>query len=168
MQIIVYTNDDGGVSILTPSPDCGLSIEEIAQKDIPLLRGNTREYLIINDSELPDRQYRDQWRISNGAVIIDNLALPVRFPNWDNLYARLLLGDLKPILLNLKQIAKTDNAIAIDFMSLTTVLSSIRAEQALQDCLIELITDGYVLSDEHRTLWNNAIAELNFSDLVKL
>lgn len=93
---------------------------------------------------------------------------PVRFPNWDILYARLLAGDLKPILLNLKQIAKTDNAIAIDFMSLTSVLSNIRTEQALQDCLRELIADGYVLSDEHRNLWNNAIAELYFSDLVKL
>lgn len=169
MQIIVYTNDNGGVSILTPSPDCGLSIEEIAQKDIPLLRGNTREYLILDDSELPDRQYRDQWRISNGAVIVDNqVTPPVRFPNWDILYGRLLAGDLKPILLNLKQIAKTDNAIAIDFMSLTTVLTNIRTEQALQDCLSELIADGYVLDDEHRNLWNNAIAELNFSDLVKV
>lgn len=93
---------------------------------------------------------------------------PVRFPNWDILYGRLLAGDLKPILLNLKQIAKTDNAIAIDFMSLTTVLLNIRTEQALQDCLRELIADGYVFSDEHRNLWNNAIAELNFTDLVKI
>jgi len=167
MKIIVYKNDQGSVSVLTPV-DCGLTIEEIAQKDIPLLDGNPREYLTIDDSELPDRQYRDQWRISNGAVIIDNLAPPVRFPNWDVLYGRLLSGDLKPILLNLKQIAKTDNAIAIDFMSLTTVLSNIRTEQALQDCLSELIADGYVLSEEHRVLWNNAIAELNFSDLVKI
>lgn len=100
--------------------------------------------------------------------IIANAPLVVKFPDWDNLYTRLLTGDLKPILLNLKAIAKTDNAIAIDFMSLTTVLSNIRTEQALQDCLSELIADGYVLSDEHRVLWNNAIAELNFSDLVKI
>lgn len=169
MQIIVYTNDDGGVSILTPSPDCGLSIEEIAQKDIPLLRGNTREYLILDDSELPDRQYRDQWRISNGAVIVDNqVTAPVRFPNWDILYGRLLAGDLKPILLNLKQIAKTDNAINVDFVSLIEALSAIRTEQALQDCIKELIDDGFVILEEHRQLWNNAIAELNFSDLVKI
>lgn len=92
----------------------------------------------------------------------------VRFPNWDGLYGRLLAGDLKPILLNLKAIAKTDNAIAIDFMSLTTVLSNIRTEQALEDCLAELVIDGFVVSEEYRILWNNAIAELNFSDLVKL
>lgn len=96
------------------------------------------------------------------------IAPSVRFPDWDNLYARVLMGDLKPILLNLKAIAKTDNAIAISFFSLTTVLSQLRTEQALRDCLDELIADGYVLSDEHRSLWNNAIAELNFSDLVKV
>ena len=163
-QVIVFENEDGGASVLTPIADCGLSIEEIAAKDVP----DGKEYLIIDDSELPDRQYRDQWRISNGAVIIDNLALPVRFPNWDNLYARLLLGDLKPILLNLKQIAKTDNAINVDFVSLIEALSAIRTEQALQDCIKELIDDGFVILEEHRQLWNNAIAELNFSDLVKI
>ncbi|MCA6504122.1 MAG: hypothetical protein ACK52I_25125 [Pseudomonadota bacterium] len=94
--------------------------------------------------------------------------LSVRFPNWDILYNRLLAGNLKPLFLALKAAAKASPEIAVDYFQLTTVLSSIRAEQALQDCLIELITDGYVLSDEHRTLWNNAIAELNFSDLVKL
>ena len=164
MKVIVFTNDEGVVSIMTPAVDSHLTIKEIALKDIP----DGKEYLIIDDSELPDRQYRNQWRISNGAVIIDNLALPIRFPNWDILYGRLLSGDLKPIFLNLKQIAKTDNAIAVDFMSLTTVLTNIRTEQALQDCLSELIADGYVLSDEHRNLWNNAIAELNFSNLVKI
>jgi hypothetical protein len=102
------------------------------------------------------------------AAYLASIALSVRFPDWDNLYARVLIGDLKPILLNLKAIAKTDNAIAISFFSLTTVLSQLRTEQALRDCLDELIADGYVLSDEHRSLWNNAIAELNFSDLVKL
>lgn len=71
MQIIVFENDQGLVSILTPA-DCGLPIEEIAKKDIPLLNGNPREYLIIDDSELPDRQYRYQWVIKDGAVVIDS------------------------------------------------------------------------------------------------
>lgn len=112
MQIIVYTNDDGGVSILTPSPDCGLSIEEIAQKDIPLLRGNTREYLIINDSELPDRQYRNQWRISNGAVIVDNTIInetpkPIREIDARRLRLALLeLGLLDTVELALSNLPK--------------------------------------------------------------
>lgn len=162
MQVIAFDNGQG-ISILTPNLESELTIEEIIAKDIP-----ASEYLVIDDSELPDRQYREQWRISNGAVIIDSQVAIPKFPDWETLYNRLLGGDLKSIFLNLKQIAKTDNAIAIDFMSLTAVLSNIRTEQALKDCLGELIEDGYVLSDEHRTLWNNAIAELNFSDLVKI
>ena len=33
MQRIIYPNDDGGVSIIVPVPNCGLSIVEIAQKE---------------------------------------------------------------------------------------------------------------------------------------
>ena len=31
---IIYQNDDGGVAVLTPA-DCGLTIEQIAAKDVP-------------------------------------------------------------------------------------------------------------------------------------
>ena len=32
---IVYLRDDGGVTILTPSDNCSLTVEEIASKDVP-------------------------------------------------------------------------------------------------------------------------------------
>ena len=32
---IIYPNDEGGVSILIPAPDCELSLEQIAGKDVP-------------------------------------------------------------------------------------------------------------------------------------
>ena len=32
---IIYPNDEGGVAVITPAPECGLSIEEIARKDVP-------------------------------------------------------------------------------------------------------------------------------------
>ena len=32
---IIYPNDDGGVSIIVPAIECGLTIEEIAAKDVP-------------------------------------------------------------------------------------------------------------------------------------
>lgn len=78
MKIIVYKNDQGSVSVLTPV-DCGLSIEEIAQKDIPPLvtdniDGTTtsvcRPYLIIDDSELPDRELRQFWKIHDNKVVV--------------------------------------------------------------------------------------------------
>ena len=54
---IVYTNDDGTISIIVPA-DCGLTIEEIAAKDVP----SGKEYHIVNASEIPsDRTFRNAW-----------------------------------------------------------------------------------------------------------
>lgn len=57
---IIYVNDDGGVSILTPAPECLTkhSIEEIAAKDVPA----GKPYKIIDATELPtDRTFRNAW-----------------------------------------------------------------------------------------------------------
>lgn len=55
---IIYPNDAGGVAIVIPAPDCGLSIEEIAAKDVPA----GKPYKIIDVSEIPqDRTFRDAW-----------------------------------------------------------------------------------------------------------
>ena len=54
---IVYQNDDGGISIIVPA-DCGLTIEEIAAKDVP----TGKAYNIVDVSEIPtDRTFRDAW-----------------------------------------------------------------------------------------------------------
>jgi hypothetical protein len=54
---IVYQNDEGGISIIVPA-DCGLTIEEIAAKDVP----NGKEYHIVDASEIPtDRTFRGAW-----------------------------------------------------------------------------------------------------------
>lgn len=57
-QRIIYPNDDGGVSILIPAPDCGLSIEEIALKDVP----EGKPYKIVDVADIPaDRTFRNAW-----------------------------------------------------------------------------------------------------------
>ena len=57
-QVIIYPNDDGGVSIVNPAPNCGLTIEQIAAKDVP----HGKPFKIINASELPsDRTFRCAW-----------------------------------------------------------------------------------------------------------
>ena len=57
-QRIIYPTDEGGVAIIVPSPDCGLTIEEIAAKDVPA----GKPYKIIDVSEVPsDRTFRDAW-----------------------------------------------------------------------------------------------------------
>ena len=34
-QRIIYPTDDGGVAVIIPATECGLTIEEIAAKDVP-------------------------------------------------------------------------------------------------------------------------------------
>jgi hypothetical protein len=55
---IIYPTDEGGVAIIIPAPDCGLTIEEIAAKDVP----TGKPYKIVDVSEIPtDRTFRDAW-----------------------------------------------------------------------------------------------------------
>ena len=57
-QRIIYPTDNGGVSIIIPAPDCGLTIEEIAAKDVPA----GKPYKIVDVADIPtDRTFRDAW-----------------------------------------------------------------------------------------------------------
>jgi len=55
---IVYTNDDGTVSVIVLANECGLTVEQIADKDVPA----GKEYHIVDVSEVPsDRTFRGAW-----------------------------------------------------------------------------------------------------------
>jgi hypothetical protein len=55
---IIYPKDDGGVAIVIPASDCGLTIEEIAAKDVP----QGKPFKIVDVSEIPtDRTFRNAW-----------------------------------------------------------------------------------------------------------
>ena len=55
---IIYETEDGGVAVIIPAPECGLTIEEIAAKDVP----EGVEYHIVDVSEVPsDRTFREAW-----------------------------------------------------------------------------------------------------------
>jgi hypothetical protein len=56
-QRIIYPSDDGGVAIIIPA-DCGLTIEEVARKDVPA----GVAYKIVNVADIPsDRTFRNAW-----------------------------------------------------------------------------------------------------------
>ena len=58
MKLIIYPNDTGGICILTPAPECGLSLQEIAAKDVPA----GKPYKIIDAADVPaDREFRNAW-----------------------------------------------------------------------------------------------------------
>ena len=68
---IIYPTDDGGVAVIIPAPECGLTIEEIAAKDVPpivvmqdgvVVSSTPRPYEIVDVSEIPsERLFRAAW-----------------------------------------------------------------------------------------------------------
>jgi len=55
---IIYPNDDGGVSVIVPTEKCGLTIEEIAAKDVPA----GKPFKIVDVADIPtDRTFRNAW-----------------------------------------------------------------------------------------------------------
>jgi hypothetical protein len=63
MNRIIYPNDDGGVSIIIPTPEAleTMTIEEIAAKDVPA----GKPFKIVDVSDIPsDRTFRNAWEYS--------------------------------------------------------------------------------------------------------
>jgi hypothetical protein len=64
MKILFPIIENGvnvGVAIMSPSAKCGLTVEQIAQKDVPY----NVPYKIVEDSVVPtDRTFRDAWEIN--------------------------------------------------------------------------------------------------------
>jgi hypothetical protein len=62
---VIYPTDDGGVAVIIPAPECGLTIEEIAAKDVT----TGKPFKIIDAEDVPtDRTFRNAWEYSpNGS-----------------------------------------------------------------------------------------------------
>ena len=61
-QRIIFKNDNGGVRVIVPAPNClqTRTIQEIAAKDVPA----GKPYKIVDVSEIPtDRSQRDAWTV---------------------------------------------------------------------------------------------------------
>ena len=70
-QRIIFQNDEGGVSVIVPSPNClqEHTIEEIAAKDVPA----GKSYKIVLVDDIPsDRTFRNAWTI-NEADLTDGV-----------------------------------------------------------------------------------------------
>lgn len=54
---IIYPSDTGGVAVIVPA-DCGLTVEQIAVKDVPA----GKPYKIVDIADVPsDRTFRGAW-----------------------------------------------------------------------------------------------------------
>ena len=61
MKVIIFKNDDGGISVIHPTTDAlaVYGIDAIAQKDVP----SGKPYKIIDSADLPERESRNQWDV---------------------------------------------------------------------------------------------------------
>lgn len=60
-QRIIYPTDEGGVAVIIPAAECGLTIEQIAAKDVPA----GKDFRIVDVSEVPaDRTFRAAWEMA--------------------------------------------------------------------------------------------------------
>ena len=61
---IIYKNTDGSIAIIVPA-DCGLTVDQIAKKDVP----TGLNYKIVDISEVPsDREFRNAWTIDDAEL----------------------------------------------------------------------------------------------------
>lgn len=65
MQVIIFTNDNGGVSVCVPTGE--LDIQSVKAKDTPSTS------IIVQDSELPqaDNDFFNAWELNNGIVSVN-------------------------------------------------------------------------------------------------
>ena len=66
MNVIIFTNDNGGVSTCIPTGE--ISIEAVLAKDCP------KGAIIVDDSVLPqgaDAQFFDAWELADGQVLVN-------------------------------------------------------------------------------------------------
>jgi hypothetical protein len=65
MQVIIFTNDNGGVSVCIPTGE--LPIEAVKAKDTP------SHSIIVQESELPqaDNDFFNAWELANGVVSVN-------------------------------------------------------------------------------------------------
>ena len=65
---IVYMGPEGHACVVVPAKECGLTIEQIAEKDVP--KGTP--YRIVDAAIIPtDRTFRDAWVISGPGLVVD-------------------------------------------------------------------------------------------------
>ena len=58
MQCIIYPDAQAGIAVTVPYLDCGLTLEQIARKDVP----TGVAYRVIDDTDLPgDYAYQSAW-----------------------------------------------------------------------------------------------------------
>lgn len=80
-QVVIFRQSNNKVAILSPVLNAGLTIEEIAEKDVP----TGSEYQIINTSDLPtDSTFYNSWIYSLPIAVDVTIAHEIQKNKWRN------------------------------------------------------------------------------------
>ena len=120
-QRVVYPGENGIACFLIPSPECGLTIEEIAEKDVP---ANT-PYRIVTTAEFPqDILFRDAWTFNEDE---EEPVFSIDMPKARDIHRNYIRAARKPLL----------EQLDIDFMqaleAATSTTEIVATKQALRD-----------------------------------
>jgi hypothetical protein len=130
-------------------------------------------YLLQNGDSFAglDEQTVLEQKYSEGNFTLVPDYVPINQPDWESLLNRLLSGDLYP-LFHAITVSSASNPLilmargdiygAISNPAINDRISALRAG------LIMLSGSGFAISNDHKDLWNMAIAELNFPSELSL
>jgi len=120
---IIYTASDGSVCVIIPAINSGLTIEQIAAKDVP--EGLT-SYIVEDSAVLGNRYFRNAWKITSKKVAVDMTKAKEIKKNY-------LRAERAPLLEKLD----TDFMIAIEDDDTTAQASIKDKKQQLRDVTTE-------------------------------
>jgi|2_EtaG_2_1085320.scaffolds.fasta_scaffold40157_2 hypothetical protein len=94
-KIILFKNDEGGVSVMNPSKNHGRTVEEIAEKDVP----DGKPYVIVDESIMPtDRAFRPAWELDEDLIIPANSTIRINMSKAKNFTKDRLREERKPLM----------------------------------------------------------------------
>ena len=139
---IIYLNDEGTVSIIVPSSNSGLTIEEIAEKDVPT--GKT--YKIVNSSDISsDRAFRNAW------VLDTNNDVEINITKAKDIWKDKIRVSRKPAL----------EKLDVDFLKAQEQGSDTTSIVADKNTLRDLPSqvDTATTTDEIKAVWNDLLGD---------
>lgn len=97
MKIIYELN--GNVHVVVPNLGCGLTIEQIAAKDVP----QGVPFQIVEDSEIPtSREHRNEWKLNGNKIEVDQAKVSLKLTRESD------KANKKTVILNKLKITEDD------------------------------------------------------------
>lgn len=146
---ILYTNAEGGTSIVTPVEGAGLTLQEVIERSVP----PGTSYIVVNDDDVPtDRTYRNAWTVNlaNGSIGHDMVKAR-------NIHRNVMRKARKPILEDLDvRYMRADERRAAGLAGKASIATQ---RQALRDVTTDPAIEGASTVDQLKRVWPVALGE---------